>query len=268
MTEKSRISIDTGKRVLPFRKIRNFRDLGGYPAEDGRIVRWGALYRSGHLGKMTRKDRKKFEAMQIDTVIDLRSEYERNHRPNRLPGNNSPEVLELSILDEANALMNKEIRSRISARKYDELDSAALMRNAYRQFAVEFLAEFRQVVHTVLQAKGKPVLWHCSAGKDRTGFAAAILLRLLGVSKEIVMEDYLLSNRHVDLRKGQMILLRLLKGQGAVDLVRPLLTVRADWLEASFQAVMDQWGTFEQYAAEGLDLSAGDIEQLKGYLLV
>lgn len=268
MTDKRRLGTEIGKRFLKFRKIRNFRDLGGYPAEDGRTVRWGSLYRSGHLGKLSRKDRKKFEALQIDTVIDLRSEEERNHKPNRLPEENSPDLLELSILDEANALMNKEIRSRIYARKYDELDSAALMRNAYSQFAVEFLEEFRQVVQTILAAEGKPVLWHCSAGKDRTGFAAAILLRLLGVSEEIVMEDYLLSNKYVDLRRGQMILLRLLRGQGAVDLVRPLLTVRADWLEASFQAVLDTWGTFEQYAAEGLNLSSGDINQLKSYLLV
>lgn len=268
MVENMTTSNGEYRRVLNFQRVANFRDLGGYPTTDGRTVRWGALYRSGHLAKMTRRDLEKFAALRIDTVIDLRSEYERNREPNRLPKQNPPKVLELSILDEANAIMNKEIRQRIETREYDDLDSRELMSAAYRQFAVDFLPEFRQVVHTVLEADGRPVLWHCTAGKDRTGFAAAVLLRLLGVSPEIAMQDYMLSKQYVDRRKGQLLLLRLLKGRQAVDLIRPLLFVQEDWLAGSFEVVESEWGSFERYAAEGLELTADDIARLKENLLV
>lgn len=268
MAKKTNQSDFIGKRVYPFSKVANFRDLGGYPAADGRTVRWGVLFRSGHLAKMSGRDLDLFKSLNIDTVIDLRSEYERKRDPNRLPRKNPPEVLELSILDEANAVMNKEIRKRIDARSYGDLDSSVLMGDAYRQFAVDFLPEFRQVVHTVLNAEGRPVLWHCTAGKDRTGFAAAVLLRLLGVDQEIVMQDYMLSSQHVTAMRKRMLLLRLLKGRGAVDLIRPLLFVHEEWLEGSFEAIDEEWGTFEQYAHEGLVLTDADIDRLKTNLLV
>ena len=255
-------------RVLGFQKVANFRDVGGYPAADGRTVRWGALYRSGHLAKMSRRDLEKFSDLEIDTVIDLRSEYERQRDPNRLPEKNTPNVLELSILDEANSLMHKEIRQTIETKNYGELDSRVLMSAAYRQFAVDFLPEFRQVVHTVLDAEGRPVLWHCTAGKDRTGYAGAVLLRLLGAPWEVIVQDYLLSNQYADQLRGQFFLLRLLKGRQAVNLIRPLLFVQEDWLAGAFEAVEDEWGTFENYAAEGLELSADDIVQLRDQLLV
>ncbi|HKJ27750.1 MAG TPA: tyrosine-protein phosphatase, partial [Anaerolineales bacterium] len=104
-----KLTDDESSRLLPFKRVANFRDLGGYPAADGRTVRWGALYRSGHLAKMKRRDKDLFVTLGIDTVIDLRSDYERKRAPNRLPAQDPPKVLELSILDEANAYMRKEI---------------------------------------------------------------------------------------------------------------------------------------------------------------
>jgi protein-tyrosine phosphatase len=254
-------------RLIPFQKVTNFRDLGGYQAADGRTVRWGVLYRSGNLAKLSRQDQEVFGALKIDTLVDFRSVYERERDPTGLAEEIRPIVLELPVMDEANEVMRKEIRSRIENKKYDDLDSSTLMLAAYRQFALDFLEEYRQFFQAVLAADGKPVLWHCTAGKDRTGFAAAVLLKLLGVDWDIIMADYLLSNDYVDQRRGQMLVLRLMRGRGAVNLIRPLLTVHASWLEGAFEVIEEEWGSFERYLEEGLGLDEDDITQLKKQLL-
>jgi protein-tyrosine phosphatase len=112
------------------------------------------------------------------------------------------------------------------------------------------------------------VVWHCSAGKDRTGFAAAILLRILGVSPDIVMSDYMESNAHaLKGRKINMRLLRLFKGDEAADKLTVMLGVEETWLNAAFDEIDRQWGDFDNYVATGLQLSPSDIEQLRSTLL-
>lgn len=255
------------QRVLPFKKITNFRDLGGYLAADGRSVRWGRLFRSGHLAGMTRKDQALFNSLGLRLVVDFRSVAEREHQPDKLPKDAHLKMMQLSILDEGNATMNREIRWRIEKKEYRDFDVRDLMRDAYRQFSTDFTSEYRQFFHALLGADGEPVLWHCTAGKDRTGYAAAVLLQLLGVDWETIMQDYLLSKAHVSVQNKQIMLLRLLKGKQAVSLVKPLLTVQEDWLEAAFQAIQTHWGDFNAYLQNGLELTSADIAQLKSVYL-
>ena len=257
----------THPRVLPFKKIANFRDLGGYPTLDGRETRWGILYRSGQLDRMNTGDMKRFEQLGIHTLIDFRSRDEMSKYPDRLPSNHGLQVLELPILDEANDHMEKEIRHRISKRKFSGFDPGERMKLAYRQFAGEFTAEFRRFIQAVLKAEGQPVLWHCVAGKDRTGFAAMILLRILGVREEIINQDYMLSSLHVDRRSGSIFLLSLLYGRKAAALVKPFLDVRLDWIQTASRAIEENWGNFETYVQDGLGLTENDISLLQEFIL-
>jgi protein-tyrosine phosphatase len=143
-----------------------------------------------------------------------------------------------------------------------------MMLDANRQFASTFTPQFRQFMHTVLAADGAPIAWNCSAGKDRTGYAAAILLRTLGVPQEVVMQDYMASKQHaLDTRRTQLMLLRVFKGDEAADKLTVLMGVEADWLRAAFDEIDATWGSFDNYVREGLGLSETDIAHLRARLL-
>ena len=116
----------------------------------------------------------------------------------------------------------------------------------------------------MLEADGAPVVWHCSAGKDRTGFAAAILLRILGAPRDVVMQDYMASREHaLEARKSQLLLLRVFKGEEAADKLAIMMGVEEAWLHAAFEEIDAQWGSFDNYVRQGLELSRADIQRLR-----
>jgi len=262
-----RPKIDDSPRIVPFRGIANFRDLGGYPTVDGSVIEWGRLYRSGRLAKMKTSDLKRFSALNIHTLIDFRTAQEREQAPNRLPKQTKPRTLLIPILDTGKASLIEEIYTQLKNRTFEDFDPDQKMQETYRHFATDFSAEYRRFVQAVLEAHGKPVLWHCTAGKDRTGFATAILLRLLGVAEAVAFEDYMLSTKYTDRRKKLILTLRLTMGKATADKIQLLLTVQRPWLQAAFEALNERWGSFERYRTEALGLSAGDITHLKKSLL-
>ncbi|GAB5453465.1 MAG: tyrosine-protein phosphatase [Halioglobus sp.] len=255
-------------RLLNFEGIHNFRDLGGYPAADGRQVKWGVLYRTGTLAHASRADMDVLARLQLETLIDFRSAMEKEEEPNRLPEPLTFEVVEIPTLDKGNETMVAEIFERIDSGNFEGFDPDATMIEGNRQFASEFTPQFRLFTQEVLEAQGRPVLWHCSAGKDRTGFAAAILLRILGVDQETVMADYLASRQpSLDARKSTLLMLRIFKGEEAAEKLAVLMGVERSWLEAAFEKVDEQWGSFDAYVRDGLALSDADVERLRSNLL-
>jgi len=255
-------------RLLNFEGIPNVRDLGGYSAADGRQVKWGALYRAGSFAEATDSDLEGLAQLDLGTFIDFRSNLEREEEPDRLPAAPSFALVDIPILDEGNQALVKEVAARVESGDFDGFDPDALMLDANRQFADEFTPQFAQFMHSVLDAGGRPVLWHCTAGKDRTGFASAILLRILGVPQETVLQDYLASGEQaLQARRAQMLLLRLFKGQEAVDKISVMLGVRQPWLEAAFNEIETRWGGFDNYVREGLGLDQEDITRLRSTLL-
>ncbi len=255
-------------RLLNFEGITNFRDLGGYPTADGRQVKWGVLYRAATLAESSKADLASLQQLKLATLIDFRSAAEKEKEPDHLPDPTGFKVVEIPTLDEGNKAMVGEIMARIESGNFDGFDPDALMLEANRQFASTFTPQFRQFMQTVLEADGAPIAWHCSAGKDRTGFAAAILLRILGVPQDVVMQDYMASRQHaLESRRSQLLLLRVFKGEEAADKLAVLLGVEEAWLEAAFAEIDAKWGSFDNYVREGLGLTAADIAQLKATLL-
>lgn len=254
-------------RVLPFRGVTNFRDHGGYAAADGRQVLWGKLFRSGHLAKMTSADKQRFAALQIDRLIDFRSRIEKERDPNNLPDNHGIRIVNLPMLDDANSELITGVPERVRNNDFEDFNPVALMRETYRQVPVNFIDEYRQFVHAVMDAEGKPVLWHCTAGKDRTGFASAVMLRLLGVDVETAIQDYLLSAEHVNRHRWSLLLLRFMRGKTAVEMVKPLMKVHEEWIRASFQTIDDRWGGFVEYRQQALGLSDDNVQQLRDWYL-
>ena len=255
-------------RLLNFQGIANFRDLGGYRTANGEQVKWGVLYRAGTFTHSSATDLHDLQQLHLATLIDFRSSGEKQEEPNHLPDPTGFAVVEIPTLDDGNKALVGEVMERVETGNFDDFDPHAAMIKANRQFANEFTPQFRQFIHTVLDADGAPVLWHCSAGKDRTGFAAAILLRILGVPMDIVLQDYLASKEHaLEARKSQLLLLRVFKGSEAADKLAIMMGVEAAWLEAAFEEIDQRWGSFNSYVSLGLELSSADVARLKHNLL-
>jgi protein-tyrosine phosphatase len=255
-------------RLLNFEGIPNVRDLGGYETADGKHVMWGKLYRAGTFAEASRADLKALPQLGLKRFIDFRSAAEKEEEPNQLPDPPGFEMLEIPILDEGNKAMATEIMARIEANDFAGYDPNKAMLQANRQFASDFTPQYSEFIHIVLEANGAPVIWHCSAGKDRTGFAAAILLRILGVPQETVMQDYMASREPaLAAREGQLRLLRLFKGEETAGIIQVLLGVEEAWLRAAFEQIDTSWGDFDSYVQNGLKLSRNDIQRLRDQLL-
>lgn len=257
-----------GQRLL-FDGAGNLRDLGGYRAADGRTVRWGALYRSDHLNKLSARDLRLLKQLELAVLIDFRSGGEKAEAPNRLPRGHAIRVVELPLFDDdASSAMGGTLRARIARGDLEGIDAAALLVEANQRLVTEFTPVYRQFLAELLAARGAPVLFHCTAGKDRTGFAAAVVLRLLGVPEEAIVADYLRSHAYsLAARRRDLLLLRLLKGPAITAIVRTLLGVEAAYLQAAFTAIDQTYGSFEAYAREGLGLDQAAIDQLRAALL-
>ncbi|NCF17038.1 MAG: hypothetical protein GWP63_02280 [Haliea sp.] len=255
-------------RLLNFEGIVNFRDLGGYPAAAGRQVKWGVLYRSGTFAHSSRADLEGLAKLQLTSLVDFRSSAEKEEEPNHLPEPPGFTVVEIPTLDDGNKALVGDIMERIESGNFDGFDPNRAMMQANRQFATEFTPQFRQFMHTIVEADGRPVVWHCSAGKDRTGFASAILLRVLGVPRDVVMQDYLASRQHaLEARRNQLLMLRVFKGEEAADKLAIMMGVEQAWLEAAFDEIDAHWGSFDNYIRQGLELSERDVAQLRTLLL-
>lgn len=266
--ERNPVSSDLQKsRLLPFQRVSNFRDLGGYHCRDGRTVRWGKLFRSGHLAQASMADRRRLSRLGIRTLIDFRSDQEITQEPDRLPEKAKIAVVALPIQQEGMPPLAGEIRQMIETRSLDGQDPDQTMIEMYRLLAVKYQAVYREFFQVLLSSKGKPVLWHCSAGKDRAGFAAALLLKVLGVPWQTILEDYLLSRGNIAPRRRQLLLVSLLRGRKAARYLQRLNEVEGAWLQAAFQALEDRWGSFDGFTKNALQLKNEDIHLIQNFYL-
>ncbi len=256
-----------GMHIPQFKRIRNFRDLGGYITDDEKQIIKGRLFRSGNLANLRGRDKKLFRDLQIDTIIDFRSETELKNEPDRIPSDMKINYLSFPLLEVDNNTFSMEFRKRILENNFDDFNPDGIMEDIYRKFPVEFTEEYGAFLQAVIDANGKPVLFHCTAGKDRTGFAAAILLRLLGVDMNTVISDYLLSKKYGGFSRRLLLLIWIKSGKKAVDFVRSLSIVNEKWLMASFEVIDEKWGSFENFIQNGLNFSEDKIHYLKTILL-
>ncbi len=256
----------TRNRRLRFSGAKNFRDLGGYKTVAGKTVRWGSLYRSDALNKLRDADLKLLSTLNLHQIIDLRSGYERELYPDRLPSELASLVAEIPILDRGSEAF-KAPREEL-AKLLKEIKVTEFMTSAYMEYASRFTAEMKQFLNALISSKGRPVLFHCTAGKDRTGFAAALILRILGVPHNVVMDDYLLSNQYFySGHRWNVALLRILRGKQFANVVNDFMMVRAADLSTAFETIDRDYGSFENYICNGLGLSLEDVEHLKSFYL-
>ncbi|MFB6786160.1 tyrosine-protein phosphatase [Streptomyces olivaceus] len=250
--------------------VRNLRDLGGLPTEDGRRVRQGVLFRSGHLAHATAEDGAFLASLGLHTVFDFRNAADRKlEGPDvELPGVRN---VNLPLSDPADGA---EFWKMVRDGDLDQLrgiladgKGATRMTGSYRAIIKERTAEHSRVLHALAE-DSVPALMHCSAGKDRAGLSIAVTLLAVGVEREAVVEDYLKSNathRRYKVRRSSTAASAY--SPEVMELLSPLFDARAEYLTAAFDVVDETWGGVDAYLEKGLRLTPGTRERLRGRLL-
>jgi protein-tyrosine phosphatase len=251
------------RRHVALEGAQNFRDLGGYPTEDGRQVRWGLLYRSDNLAHLTDADLERIRAMNIRLVCDFRSPEEKAEEPDRLPAEDPPDVAALPIFDESFSPSN--LREKFSSGDLDDLDLRQTLTEANRLFATRFAGQYAAMFERLIQPENLPAVVHCTAGKDRAGFASAVILRTLGVPEETVYEDFLLTNHYTAQKIERTLWMIRLGSLFRVDpeQVRPVLGVERGYLAAALDEIQKQYGSFDAYRRKALGLSDTETEAFR-----
>jgi len=257
----------SGRRHLGLDGAENFRDLGGYATDDGRRVAWGRLYRSGHLGRLTAPDVAAIERLGIRLVCDLRATSERADMTSRLPATNAPDVLELPV--DYPALEPGLVRRRLLGRHFAPGALAETVLAAYRAYVTDFAEPFSRLLAALAEPGHAPALVHCNGGKDRTGFAVAIVLLALGVPRTTIVEDYLLTNhltRWTTRRRTWLVFLASRLRMRPREM-RALLEAREPYLEAAFTTMETGHGSIDGYLRDALGLSDERRERLRAAFL-
>ncbi len=239
--------------------IRNFRPVGGQTTADGRGVRTGVVYRSAHLAEASDSDLESLVTLGIRTVFDFRNQVDIAFEgPNRLP--DGVEQVSLPMVDSVNPSGLREDFSLLSPEELEERFGNGRAFQRMKEVSGRTVsnsdrsAQFGEFVRGLLAPGAVPVLFNCSAGKDRTGWAASLLLLAVGVPEDQVVDHYLETNRHVN---------PSLYG----ELMMPIATVHEDYFAEQVQVLAATWGTFDQYWTNGLGLDHGHRQSLRDLLL-
>jgi len=245
-------------RLLPMDGAHNTRELGGYKTTDGKSVKWGMLYRSDKLSDISDTDQAYLQDLGIKKIIDFRSKEEKEEDPDIIP--KGIDYIEMPIS------VDGAMRSKIEAVLKGETnkDVKSFLIDANKEFVSNYTDVYEDFLRNLIDDDG-PALFHCTAGKDRAGFAAAITLIALGVSKEDVINDYMKTNQFTKERIeeiiGQIELMTLY--QTDAEILRPLLGVEREYIETAFQTAEEKYGSLENFIRDGLNISDEDIQKLR-----
>jgi protein-tyrosine phosphatase len=256
--------------ALAFERIVNFRDVGGCPTGDGRRVRNGLLYRCGHLGNASDADVELLEELGVRLVVDFRGALERElEGESRLP--RGAAVAHLPMGDIA---AGGDIRLVLGSGDTERIRqmfppgaAREMMLRGARAFVVEasHCTQYAAFVRMLAEPGGTPAVVHCSAGKDRTGWAIAVVLLALGVPEHAVIEDYLRSN---EARAIWMANAATRIGDGFdLSLLEPLVLVHQDYITTSFGALEDHWGGIDGYLEGALGVDDRLRDRLRSVFL-
>ena len=250
MTTPTRTSHDT-PRLL--QGATNFRDLGGHVGQDGRRVRHHRVYRSDHLAGLTPEDQRTLQGLGLTHRIDFRGAHERATLPSELPG-----VTALALSIEPTVVQR--VQALIAAGQVPtEAETVELMCQTYRAFASAGAPVYARFFRHVLE-QPTPLVFHCTAGKDRTGFAAALLLGALGVAHDDIVHDYLLTNR-------LYVRSTLVEAHGPAHVMDVLWSVQPAFLEAAFATIEQEFGGLQSYLAGPMGLGPRERDRLRASLL-
>lgn len=247
------------------KKPVNFRDIGNLPGYVGRRVKNGCLLRSGELWRLSEEEKRELEeTWHLGLILDLRLKGETEEKPDdAIRGARYVHLDLLAGLGSRHAASQKELFAAAATADVD-----TIMQETYRSLALDPHArsQYGRMLRLLLDLEPeKSALWHCFAGKDRTGFCAALVLGILGVSYEKILEDYLFTN--VLRKEANEELLKEARSGGLAPeretAFRRILEVDCSYLDASFEALENVYGSFEAYVKNGIGLTEKELERFR-----
>jgi len=252
----------------------NFRDLGGYESADGRTVKWGEVFRSGELPRLTDDDVAVLETLEIETVVNFLTEKEIEARgPDRLPEGVAevPLPMESGDMGDLTAVV-------LEARTTGDFSDVppGINPDIHRRLMVEAHEYYAALLREIADPDNRPLVFHCSHGIHRTGTAAAILLSALGVPWETVREDYLLSNTYrreeIEHRLAQLRELHaantgVLPEEIDTTNMEAFYVLQASYIDAALEQAVAEFGSMEAYIRDGLGITDEEVETLRAQLL-
>ena len=260
-------------RVLPLEGGRNFRDLGGYRMKDGSRVKWGRIYRSGVMDGLTDKDYEYLASLGIRTICDFRAADERRAEPTNWRAG------DIRYVTFPDPISNEDASPLSVLREPDVTPErvAKAMAEGYVGIAYEQAPAYRSMFDRL--ASGEiPLAFNCSAGKDRTGIGAALLLTLLGAPRETIVADYALSDDVVDYMQefmGEEARAEALENGSPYaflfemppQLIEPLMRSDPLYIESALDALAEQHGSVMNYIRQELDVTDAEVRAIRSALL-
>lgn len=239
-------------RVLRLQGSSNFRDLGGYVTADGRRLRWRRIFRSDHLASLSAADLQVLTQLGIGHAVDFRGAHERAAQGYAWPQFNVHAfMIEPTVVQRTQALL-------AAGHTLTPAHTVELMQETYRSFVHDNADRFARLFQLLLQSE-QPLVFHCTAGKDRTGWAAALILHALGVPREQVVEDYLLTNA---LYQPPAAITAAAAGRLPVEVLEVLWRVQTPFLDSALDLVDRDHGGMDRYLAEVLGMDRAARERL------
>ena len=247
----------------------NLRQLGGYQSSNGGTVKHNRLFRCGTLGNLSDRDIERLSALNLESIIDFRRPSEIEHSPNRLP----------NTLQDRQRQLNIEPGNLADA--FSELSPDRVsqhMVNINKALVLEHQQTYSTFMHQLLELSDGGILFHCTAGKDRTGFAAALILMALDVPREIIYEDYLLTSKYfVPEEQAEHFLQdphfqEKMSERGATQMVSkniliPMLEVRREYLQSALDTIDQHFDSESDYLTRALNFGTDKQRQLQALFL-
>lgn len=255
------------ERLVPLEGALNFRDLGGYVGLDGRTVRWGLVFRSDALHQLTDDDLDRLRVLELRAIYDLRKSHERDRQPTVIPDDHGHRAVHLVVGDDPSEEVNQpDALEQLLTGQLVEADDGYMI-DLYQRMIDEGAETFGRLLTHLTEDDGLPALFHCAAGKDRTGIAAALLLSVLGVGEDVILDDYELSNIYRANKRIEALRPQLEAAGVDVEKVRPFLSARRPVLEATLRHVNDRYGGVEPYLVGTAGVAPETLVRLRDLLL-
>ncbi len=255
--------IITAERLVCLEGTHNFRDLGGYKTQTGKYVKWGQIFRSDALSKLTSRDQRLLTQLGLKTVCDFRSKAEMERAPDNLPGDGSVAYLHLPVSSH-----NFDTLSALERLQKGDTEwlTESFMREGYITNIDQYAQTWGKVMNCLSLSENRPLVFHCTAGKDRTGACAAILLLLLGVSEETIIQDHGLSNFFLANFVEKLFVYFKTFGIER-EKIYPYLTAPEDAIISMLNHIQKKYGSSENYLIKMTGINPETIDCLRRDLL-
>jgi protein-tyrosine phosphatase len=253
-------------RRLALQGAYNFRDLGGLDTSDGKTVRWGQVFRSDTLTRLTSADYQRLNAIGISLVCDLRTREERKADPTEWQDGSPVFVLAPVSENDKGVSQNGNLMDGLRNGKMSVEDGKTLFERFYIRMVFDSAPKFGAVLRAI-ETTDRPSMFHCTGGRDRTGITAALLLHILGVPKDNIVSDFVLSTKYLNEHVTTPPTPASEADAQQARLYAEVIRLQPRYIEAVFNAIDERYGSFDRYRREALHVTDTDVVALKTRLL-